>query len=85
MRFNVEIKFNKNLFVFFFVIAGKSAIDHEKRRNSNEKSQIVVKIKEEEGHGWWLLTDRQSFRHERFNETIRSIKSIFWWIFSIDG
>ena len=44
------------IFVFSF-FAGKSTVNNEKGRNSDEKSQIVIQIKEEERR-WRMSSDR---------------------------
>lgn len=44
-------------FVFAFIFAGKSTVNNEKGRNSDEKSQIVIQIKEEERR-WRVSSNR---------------------------
>lgn len=50
--------------VSFSYFIGESTINHEKGRNSNTKSKIIIKIKEKEGNDWWMFADGWSFGNE---------------------
>jgi hypothetical protein len=84
--FHTNLHLYINFFIFLLLsisrqFAGKSTINNEKRRNSNEKSQVVVKVEKEKGR-WWMSSDWQP--SGRSDETSRH-KTISKRLFNING